>query len=61
MWTLICAAYLIGMVATAVAIRRERTVEAGRVVEITCSVLWPIYWSIISIWSYRERRRNAMN
>jgi hypothetical protein len=59
MWTLIVAGYLIGLVATAVMIRRERTVEAGRVVEATCSVLWPLYWGILSLVSYRERRRKA--
>jgi hypothetical protein len=59
MWTLIVAGYLIGTVATAVAIRRERMVEAGRVVEATCSVLWPLYWGILSLVSYRERRLAA--
>jgi hypothetical protein len=61
MWTLIVAGYLIGLVGTAVSIRRERMVEAGRVVDATCSVLWPLYWSILCFWSYRERRRNATN
>jgi hypothetical protein len=59
MWTLIGAIYLIGLVGTAVAIRRERLVVAGRVAEATCSVLWPLYWGVLYIWSYRERRRNA--
>jgi len=53
------AGYLMGLVATAVAIRKERTVEAGRVVEATCSVLWPLYWGIVGLFSYRERRRKA--
>jgi hypothetical protein len=58
MWTLLAVGYLVGLVATALAIRRERKVEAGRVVEATCSVLWPLYWSILGFFSYRERRRN---
>ncbi len=61
MWTLIVAGYLIGLVGTAVAIRRERMVEAGRVVEATCSVLWPLYWALLSFCTYRERRRDATN
>ena len=61
MWSLIVGGYLIGLVATALAIRRERMVEAGRVVEATCSVLWPLYWSILCFCSYRARRRNATN
>jgi len=59
MRSLIVAGYLIGLVATALAIRRERMVEAGRVVEATCSVLWPLYWSVLFFCSYRERRRNT--
>jgi hypothetical protein len=61
MWTLIAAGYVSGLVATAVALRRERKVEAGRVVEATCSALWPLYWSILVFCSYRERRRKATN
>ena len=59
MRTLIIAVYLIGLIGTAVAIRKERLVGAGRVAEATCSVLWPLYWGILSFCSYRERRRNA--
>lgn len=61
MWTLIVAGYLIGLAATAAMIRRDRTVGAGWVVESTCAVLWPVYWSIVVLWSYRDRRRNATN
>ena len=56
MWTLLTAVYLVGLVATVVALRRERTVEAGRVVEATCSVLWPLYWSILYFCTFRNRR-----
>ena len=59
MWTLIAALYLVGLAGTALAIRKERMVGAGRVVETTCSVLWPVYWSIIGLCSYRERRLSA--
>ena len=57
MWTLVTAVYLAGLVGTALALRRERTVEAGRVVETTCSVLWPLYWSILYFCTYRNRKR----
>lgn len=59
MWTLITTVYLAGLVGTALALRRERAVEAGRVVETTCSVLWPLYWSILYFCSYRNRRRTT--
>jgi hypothetical protein len=59
MWTLLIAGYLAGLVATAVALRRDRMVGTGRVVEATCSVLWPLYWGIIYFCAYRNRRRPA--
>jgi len=57
MWPLLTALYLAGLLGTAVMLRRDRTVEAGRVVEATCSVLWPLYWSILYFCSVRNRRR----
>jgi hypothetical protein len=59
MWTLVVAVYLIGLAATAMALRRDRMVGTGRVVEATCSVLWPLYWIILYFCSYRNRRRPA--
>jgi len=52
--------YLLGLVATAVSLSRERCVGTGRVVEATWSVLWPVYWSVLGIWSYRNRRRSTI-
>jgi len=49
--------YLLGLVATAVSLSRERCVGTGRVVEATWSVLWPVYWGIFVICSYRNRIR----
>jgi len=57
MWGLMILVYLLGLVATAVSLSRERCVGAGRVVEATWSVLWPVYWGVLGIWSYRNRRR----
>ncbi len=57
MWGLLTALYLVGLAGTAMALRKERTVGAGRVVEATCSALWPLYWTLILFWSYRNRRR----
>ena len=57
MWGLLIMMYLLGLVATAVTLSRERCVGTGRVVEATWSVLWPVYWSVLGIWSYRNRRR----
>jgi len=57
MVTLIVAIYLIGLAGTAVALRKDRAVEAGRVVETTCSVLWPLYWGVIYFCAYRDRKR----
>ena len=59
MWTLVTAVYVIGMVGTVVSFRRERTIGTGRVVETTCSVLWPLYWGILGFCSYRQRRRST--
>jgi len=57
MWTLLTMLYGFGVVATAVTLSRERAVGAGRVVETTWSVLWPLYWGMIALCSYRSRRR----
>jgi len=36
-------------------------VGAGRVVEATWSVLWPVYWGILGVCSFRDRRRSAIH
>ena len=56
MWGLLTVVYLLGLVATAVSLSRERSVGAGRVVEATWSVLWPVYWGIIGVCTYRNRK-----
>jgi len=61
MWTLVVAVYLIGLAATAMALLRDRMVGTGRVVEATCSVLWPLYWGVLYLFSTRERRKDATN
>ena len=61
MWGLLIVLYLLGLVATAVTLSRERTVGAGRVVEATWSVLWPVYWGILGVCSFRDRRRSAIH
>lgn len=57
MWPLLVFVYLLGLVATAISLSRERAVGAGRVVEATWSVLWPLYWSVVGLCSYKNRRR----
>ena len=59
MWTLVTAVYMIGLVGTVASFRRERTIGTGRVVETTCSVLWPVYWSVLYFCTYRNRKRDA--
>ena len=53
--------YLLGLVATAVTLSRERAVGAGRVVEAAWSVLWPVYWGILGVCRFRDRRRSAIH
>lgn len=57
MWTLVTMVYLLGLVATAISLSRERCVGAGRVMEAAWSVLWPVHWGILGFCSYRNRRR----
>jgi hypothetical protein len=61
MWTLLTLTYLLGLTATAVTLSRERAVGAGRVVEAAWSVLWPLYWGVIFLCSYRNRRRPTID
>lgn len=56
MWSMFVAVYLSGLVATAATLRRERCVGAGPVVETAWSVLWPVYWGVIGLCSYQNRR-----
>jgi len=60
MWTLLAAGYTAGLIGTMVALRRERLVETGRVVETVCSLLWPLYWGILGLCIYRDRRRSGI-
>ena len=57
MWATLILMYLLGLVATAVSLSRERCVGAGRVVEAAWSVLWPVYWGIFVLCSWRNRIR----
>jgi hypothetical protein len=57
MWGFLIVLYLLGLVATAVTLSRERCVGAGRAVEAAWSVLWPVYWTVFGLCSYRNRRR----
>ena len=61
MWGMMIVVYLLGLVATAVSLSRERCVGTGRVVEATWSVLWPVYWGILGVCSFRDRRRSAIH
>ena len=56
MWTLLTLVYLLGLVATAITLNRERCVGAGRVVEAAWSVLWPLYWGILGLCTYRNKK-----
>ena len=57
MWTLVAMVYLAGLAGTVGVMRRDRAVGAGRMVEATWSVLWPLYWTFFMLCVYRERNR----
>lgn len=57
MWTLLTTGYMVGLIATIVALKRDRSVGAGPAVDAAWSVLWPLYWGLLGILTYRNRRR----